>query len=358
MKASFRHAYSSGTVIECNVELDLENNPSFVVLGPSGAGKSTLLRCLAGLCRPQHGRIEFEDEVWLDTDRGQFQTPQQRRIGYLSQDLALFPHLNIAQNIGYGIGGTDRERAVRDMIARLKLEGLEGRYPSEISGGQQQRVALARAVVRKPRMLLLDEPLSSLDPHLKQEVRRELIQVLRGLSIPCMIVLHDRMDALAMAKQWLIMHSGKVVQQGAIDDVYSQPGSMDVARVVGFDNILIGSVRTQFNGQSLWTSHQASQFSLPLAKRVESDKVAIAFRAEDVTMNSKSDCKSELTTMHGVQGKIASIVREGGVNRYWVDVGVELQAVDKHNGSTWEPGTSVQIIIRPESVCVFDLRPS
>src|SRR5205823_4699837 len=140
----------------------------------SGSGKSTALRCLAGLERPDRGTIRFGDEIWFDSARGIFLPPQRRRIGYLFQDYALFPHLRVAQNIAYGLAKFARQQRIEEITALLGLSGLEDRYPKQLSGGQQQRVALARALVCRPRLLLLDEPLSALDAPTREHLRRQL----------------------------------------------------------------------------------------------------------------------------------------------------------------------------------------
>jgi len=166
LAAEFEKHFPGGTVIQVELRRPADAFSLTVLFGPSGSGKSTTLRCLAGLDRPERGTIRFGDEIWSDAGRGIFLPPQRRRIGYLFQDYALFPHLRVAQNIGYGLGkiaAAARRRRIEEITALLGLAGLEDRYPRQLSGGQQQRVALARALVCRPRLLLLDEPLSALD---------------------------------------------------------------------------------------------------------------------------------------------------------------------------------------------------
>jgi molybdate transport system ATP-binding protein len=172
--AQFEKHYPRGPVIRAELRQAADRFSVSVLFGPSGCGKTTILRCLAGLERPESGTIRLGDESWLDAHRSICRSPQQRNIGYLFQDYALFPHLTAAGNIGYGLNGApkpERRRRIREMLDRFGLNGLEQRWPHEVSGGQQQRIALARVLIRRPRLLLLDEPLSALDATLREELR-------------------------------------------------------------------------------------------------------------------------------------------------------------------------------------------
>src|SRR5437660_5620419 len=175
--AEFEKYFPGGPVIEVDLRRPADAFSLTVLFGRSGSGKSTTLRCLAGLERPERGTIRFGDEIWFDAARGIFLPPQRRRIGYLFQDYALFPHLRVAQNIGYGLGkiaAPERRQRIEEITALLGLADLEDHYPRQLSGGQQQRVALARALVCRPRPLLPDEPLSALDAPTREHLRRQL----------------------------------------------------------------------------------------------------------------------------------------------------------------------------------------
>ena len=202
--ARFTMRYPRGAVIEGNFRFPLGQRHVIALTGPSGSGKTTLLRCLAGLERPANGSIHAGEEIWFDAERRIHQSPQQRDIGYLFQEYALFPHLSVANNIGYGLGALSseaRRTRVWELLERFHLTGLADRRIREISGGQQQRVALARALARKPHLLLLDEPLSALDAGLREELRTELDQLLHTLDIPTILVTHDRAEAEALADE-------------------------------------------------------------------------------------------------------------------------------------------------------------
>jgi molybdate transport system ATP-binding protein len=186
-----------------------------VIFGPSGSGKTTILQCLAGLTAPDEGTISVGEEVLFDSRRKINLPPQQRRVGYVLQDLALFPHMNAADNVAFGIrsNGNERTRLVRDILERFHIAHLAGNRPSEISGGERQRVALARALVTNPRVLLLDEPFSALDDELKLAIIGDLKQWLAQNSIPVLLVTHDRSEASLLGERMLLMKNGSVVGQ-------------------------------------------------------------------------------------------------------------------------------------------------
>jgi molybdate transport system ATP-binding protein len=207
-----------------------------VLLGCSGSGKSLTLRTIAGLLVPDSGRILCGDAVLWDPARTVDIPPQDRSIGYLFQNLALFPHMSVQENIlfgGHGMREDERRERAGDLINRYHLRGLERRLPSEISGGQQQRVALARALLRKPRALLLDEPFSALDAPLRRDMRSLLKDAQREYRVPVVLVTHDQQEALSIADRIIVYARGRVVQAGAPDDLLREPGSSDVSDLIG-----------------------------------------------------------------------------------------------------------------------------
>ena len=184
-----------------------------VIFGPSGAGKSTILQCLAGLLRPDSGRVSIGGETVFDSSRKINIPAQLRRVGYLFQDLALFPHMTAAENIGFGIrvNGQEKVRRVEEMLERFHISRVAAHRPEEISGGERQRVALARALATEPRLLLLDEPFSALDDSLKRDIIADLKQWRDLTGVPALFVTHDRGEAEALGDRMLLLQEGKIV---------------------------------------------------------------------------------------------------------------------------------------------------
>ncbi len=206
--AGFEKHYPGGAKIRCELRMPATRFFITVLIGPSGCGKTTLLRCLAGLERPNSGCIVFDGACWFDATTRIHRSPQDRGIGFLFQDYALFPHLTVAQNIGYGlqsIPSDERRKRVSTIMSQFQIDGLESRFPHQVSGGQQQRVSLARVLIRKPRLLLLDEPLSALDEELRELLRGQLRGILRDFDIPVVMVTHDQREAQALADQVVVL---------------------------------------------------------------------------------------------------------------------------------------------------------
>jgi len=215
------------------------------LFGPSGAGKTLTLQCMAGLMRPDAGRIVVDGRVLFDAATGAEVPPQSRRIGYVFQGYALFPHLTVADNIGFGLRGrpaAERARRVAEVIQRLELGGLDRRYPRELSGGQRQRVALGRALAPDPALLLLDEPLSALDAPLRRTLRDELRTVLSEWGAAAVVVTHDFTEAYRLGDRIVVYEEGRVVQSAPRAELLWQPASESVARIMGIPNILHGTV--------------------------------------------------------------------------------------------------------------------
>jgi molybdate transport system ATP-binding protein len=216
-----------------------------VLFGPSGAGKTLTLQCLAGLIRPDHGRIVVDGRVLLDTAAGVDLSPQARRVGYVFQGYALFPHLTVEENVAFGL--RDRPRAERRrragaMLERLGLGGLGDRRPRELSGGQRQRVALGRALAIDPALLLLDEPLSALDVPTRRTLRDDLRTVLRTVGTAAVLVTHDFAEAYQLADRIVVYDGGRVVQAAPRSELLWQPASEAVAGIIGIRNVLHGTV--------------------------------------------------------------------------------------------------------------------
>ena len=210
------------------------------LLGPSGCGKTTLLRLIAGFERPDGGSVTVDGR--LVASPAAWIAPEARRVGMVFQDYALFPHLTVAGNVGFGLPRRARASRVPELLAIVGLDGLEGRYPHELSGGQQQRVALARALAPSPELVLLDEPWSNVDPFLRESLRAEVAEIIRPLGVTVLLVTHDREEAFTLADRIALMRDGSVVQEGTAEELYFAPASRWAAEFVGAANVLSGRV--------------------------------------------------------------------------------------------------------------------
>jgi spermidine/putrescine ABC transporter ATP-binding subunit len=224
------------------LSLDVREGEFLTLLGPSGCGKTTTLRMIAGFVTPTSGRVRIDDEDVTGL------APGKRNVGMVFQDYALFPHLTVAENIGFGlrerrVPAAERARRVRELLALVRLPGLEDRYPAALSGGQQQRVALARALAYTPRVLLMDEPLGALDLKLREAMQAELHQLQRELGITTIYVTHDQDEAMSLSDRIVVMSDGRAEQVGAPDEIYQRPRTAFVASFVGKINFLVGTLR-------------------------------------------------------------------------------------------------------------------
>ncbi len=229
--------------IPLEAELDCAPGELLALVGPSGSGKSTLLRCIAGLHTAAEGSIRCNAETWFDAAAAIDRPVQARRIGFVFQSYALFPHLSALENVAAALGGqTFAEGAARarELLARVHLDGLAERKPAALSGGQQQRVAVARALARDPAVLLLDEPFSAVDQVTRRKLQQELARLRAELDIPMLLVTHDLDEARMLADRMVILHKGRSLQAGAPDEVMTRPANAAIARLVGLQNLFEG----------------------------------------------------------------------------------------------------------------------
>jgi molybdate transport system ATP-binding protein len=325
--SQFEKQFPAGPLIR--VDLKCPANPSSltVLFGPSGSGKTTTLRCLAGLERPGRGHIRLGEETWFDSDRRIFLPPQQRRIGYLFQEHALFPHLNVTHNIGYGLGAlgrAERQQRVKEIKELLGLSGLGHRHPGQISGGERQRVALARALVCRPRLLLLDEPLSALDVPLREQLRRELRRSLTQLGIPAILVTHDRVEALSLADFVVVFDEGRIRQIGPVEEVFSKPADLAVARIVGVDTVERARIVAVSDG--LATVQIGPAQLVASAPAGLNGEVYVCIHAGDVILD-KGAALSQISARNRLAGRVEALVREGSMVRVSLDCGFPLKAL-------------------------------
>jgi len=236
-----------------DVDLEIAEGEFFAMLGPSGSGKTTCLRLIAGFEQPTSGHIE----IFGETAEGV--PPYRRNVNTVFQDYALFPHLSVADNVGYGpmirgVAKAERMKSAEEALALVQLPGYGDRQPGQLSGGQRQRVALARALINKPKVLLLDEPLGALDLKLREQMQEELKALQRTLGITFVFVTHDQGEALSMADRVAVFNHGKIMQIGAPEEIYRAPRSRFVADFVGSSNVLPPEMTERLAGRRAWAS--------------------------------------------------------------------------------------------------------
>ena len=286
-----------------DLELSLEVEGTVALVGPSGAGKTSTLRVVAGLARPRSGRVALGDEVWLDTTLRVDRRPEERRVGLVFQEYALFPHLTVRANVAYAGRGR-----VDELLERFHVAHLAGAHPAELSGGEKQRVALAR----DPAVLLLDEPLAALDAHTKAQVRSELSELLRGLGLPTLLVTHDYEDAAALADEVGVIVEGKVRQLASPAELVARPRDAFVASFTGA-NLLHGTAR--HTGDGLTEVRLGSGEQLFSTDEAEGE-VGVVVYPWDVSVARAHASDSALNVL---RGEVGSLVEVG--NRVRVRIG-------------------------------------
>jgi len=290
------------------LELELEIAGETVALvGPSGAGKSTVLRAVAGLIRPEAGTISLNGDLWFDADRRVNRVPEDRSVGYVFQDYALFPHLTVERNVAFG-----GKRGVRELLKRFRIEHLAGARPGQLSGGERQRVGLARALARDPAVLLLDEPLSALDAQTRETVRIELQELLHDLELPTLLVTHDFEDAVALADRVGVLLEGQLLQSGTPAELVAAPADPFVASLTG-GNLLAGRARGQANGL---TEVILEEGSTVYSTQAASGRVGVIVQPWDVSIAREQPADSAL---NHIRAPISSLIPLG--NRVRVRVG-------------------------------------
>jgi len=272
-----------------HIRLEVGKGEILTLLGPSGCGKTTTLRCIAGLERPDDGDVLIDGRPMFSQG---FVPPSQREIGMVFQNYAVWPHLRVFDNVAYGLklqkfSAQVIKEKVTEILESVGLGGLGRRYPGQLSGGQQQRVALARALVRNPKVLLLDEPLSNLDAKLRERMRFEIKSLVRRMHITSVYVTHDQAEAMVISDRIAVMETGNIVQVGAPEEIYKKPANRFVADFIGTTNLIPGEVLEVLKEKELARIH--TEFDrrmlckmLDLSTTAQNMKVHISIRPEDI----------------------------------------------------------------------------
>jgi molybdate transport system ATP-binding protein len=323
-----------------------------VLFGPSGCGKTTVLRCLAGLETPDEGAIRFGAETWFDAATGIQLTPQQRGVGFVFQDYALFPHLTVGDNVGYGLGrlsAGERRRRVHELLERFDLTAQAGQHPVQLSGGQQQRVALARALATRPRLLLLDEPLSALDAALRQTLRGELRHLLTACDVPVLLVTHDREEAIVLGDELAVMSGGAVLQTGPVLEVFNRPADAEVARIVQVENLQPGRISSVSEG--LATIEVGTARLIGLATDSHAGDVWVSIRGEEVILQRPGGATSSVR--NSFPARVVAVHQGSPLARVELDAGFPLFAFVTRPACEdldLRPGVTVTALIKAPAV--------
>ncbi len=333
------------------IDLNVRQGQFFTLLGPSGCGKTTTLRSVAGLERPQEGEIIVGDDLVFSQQRKISIPPYKRDIGMVFQSYAIWPHMNVFENVAFPlremkkrVSQTDIRSRVRKALSLVQLEGLEDRPAPFLSGGQQQRLALARALVKEPRVLLLDEPLSNLDAKLREETRFELRELVKRLAITTLYVTHDQLEALTMSDVVAVMDQGRVVQEGTPLEIYRAPRDRFVANFIGLSNFLEG--RVQKTGQLGEVETPSGTLKCVLADGITAgEAVVVVIRPEDVNLNAGPASQNE----NILEGKIEAVVFMGDTLECQVAVGTKLIRIKLHPSSPVARGEIVRLRLPAES---------
>ena len=341
-----------------DVSLNIREGEFVTLLGPSGCGKTTTLRIIGGFEAPDSGRVMLDGQDVTDLP------PYHRPVNLVFQDFALFPHMSVAQNIGYGlrIAGLDKSEIADRVSASLRMVDLSdkaGNRPSELSNGQKQRVALARALIRQPKVLLLDEPLSALDLKLREAMQVELKHLHEKLGITFVMVTHDQTEALVMSDRIVVMSGGKIIQDGTPDDLYDRPATPYVANFIGSSNLLSGEVREiqadalvgQVGEQQIRAAHNglALEVGAPITVCIRPERIHL--------LASGASAPEGFSTVNGVVDEhffIGSAVRMAVTLSGGVTCMVDLR-LDSALGQTSLPetGSSITLVVDPANVIVF-----
>jgi len=307
------------------LSLDIFEREFFALLGPSGCGKTTLLRMLAGFEQPSEGRI------LLDGADISGLPPHRRPVNMMFQSYALFPHLTVEGNIAFGLKQDGMPKAeiaarVREMLTLVRLEGFGIRKPHQLSGGQRQRVALARALAKRPRVLLLDEPLSALDRKLREDTRFELMELQENLGLTFVIVTHDQEEAMTLADRIGVMNGGQLAQVATPSDIYERPNSRWVADFIGDVNLIEGRVVSSTPGQTIIENAAAGRLRVAQATdAVVGANIAVALRPEKIQLDTTAPRPSDENCF---AGRVTEIGYLGGVSIFKVklDNGLDMKA--------------------------------
>lgn len=340
---------------ELNVDLEIPSGIT-ILFGPSGAGKTSILDCIAGLTAPDSGRIVLRDYVLFDCVNRINVPPQKRRVGYVFQDLALFPHLTVEKNVHYGLASLpalERRKRSRQILESFHVADLRHRKPSQISGGERQRVALARALVTEPAVLLLDEPLAALDAAIKSKIVDDLRAWNESHQIPILYVTHSREEVFALGERVIVLQNGKVIAQGTPHEVMTAPRQETIAVLAGFENIFDAHVTAIHEDRGTMTCLIAGsnvQLETPLVRADTGSALRVGIRAGDILLASIEP--SGLSARNVIPGRVMSLAQRDVIVVAKVNCGIEVEVhltLAARDSLQLQPGREVWLVIKTHS---------
>jgi len=330
-----------------SLSLHIESPEYWVIIGPSGAGKTILLEMIAGIHRPATGRILFEgNDITYDQ-------PKDRHIAMMYQDLMLFPHMTVKENILFSMkirktDGKETEEKVSELVNILGISHLMSRNPDTLSGGEAQRVALARALIQKPRLLLLDEPLSALDSMTRERLRQEIQKIHQHLKIPIVHITHHFEDVYALAEKVAIMQDGQIIQTGKPEDVFAHPCTPYVAEICGTENIFRGEAIAEGTGSVL----NLGELHIKITAQYSGPVVAV-LRSEDIIISVEPFRSS---ARHTLQATVVDLISAGPFIRVVLDTGIRMIAIVTRTSCeelSLNPGSRVYITFKESAIHVI-----
>jgi molybdate transport system ATP-binding protein len=327
-----------------------------ILFGPSGAGKTTLLDCIAGLANPEQGRIVIGTRALFDSEEGINLSVTERNVGYVFQDLALFPHLTVEANVAYGLGrlkAGERNQRVAGALESLGISELRTRRPTELSGGERQRVALARALVTQPSVLLLDEPLAALDLPVRMKIAEDLRRSIQELPIPVLYVTHSRDEVFMLGERMLTLERGKIIAEGTPHQVMSAPRSETVAQLVGFENVFdaqVTSIHEERGTMICMVGKDKVELETPLVRAEVGTKLRVGISAGDVLLATSAPVG--LSARNIFTGRLLSLSQRDMIVVARVDCGVEMSVhltLAARDSLRLTPGHQVWLIVKTHS---------
>lgn len=360
LNARIKKQFDSGNGRTFTIDVDVKTAGGITVLfGSSGAGKTSILRAIAGMMAPDEGSITLGENTYFDSAKGISLSMQKRRVGYVFQNHALFPHLTAEQNVLYGIRAGSRHSArerVQELLSMLGIQKTAGRYPHRLSGGEQQRIALARALATDPLIMLLDEPLSAVDVATRSRLLEEISTTQRRSGIPFLYVTHNHSEAVRLGDTVMVIDEGKVVQEGIPLEVFNAPRTASVAKVVGTENIFVGRILDHHFGDGTTTVDVNSCFvEAPLNGLPVGTQVTIGLRSEDIIVSREH--LTQTSARNVIQGLIKKILSDVDRTELVVSCGVDFKV--SITPATvrlleLEVGTTVYLLIKARAVHLLE----